>query len=62
MFILFLIKHLYIQTYDIHLLRSSLLLPLIIVGSLITVRALSIPDVMAIFETKMTYNFERICR
>jgi hypothetical protein len=69
-FILFLIKtfiqsdirHSYIHLYSVHSLVSSLLLPLIIVGSLITVRALSITNIMAIFKTKTTYHFEEICR
>jgi hypothetical protein len=36
----------------------SLLLPLIVIGSLIAVRALSIQDVVTISKAKTTYNFE----
>jgi hypothetical protein len=46
------IRHSCIHLYSVHSLQSSLLLPLIIVGSLITVRALSITNIIAIFETK----------
>jgi hypothetical protein len=38
----------------------SLFLPLIVIGSLVAVRAFSILDVVTVSKAKTTYNFERI--